>query len=51
VLKGANGERTFQGADYLLNFVLPNVHFHATTTYAILRHCGVELGKKDYTGI
>ncbi len=50
VLKTGNGERTFEGADYLLNFVLPNVHFHATTTYAILRHCGVELGKKDYTG-
>jgi hypothetical protein len=50
VLKSANGERHFKGDDYLLNFVLPNVHFHATTTYAILRHCGVELGKKDYTG-
>jgi len=30
--------------------VLPNVHFHLTTTYAILRHNGVEIGKKDYTG-
>ena len=43
-------DRQFTGSDYLLGFVLPNVHFHATTTYAILRHCGVELGKKDYTG-
>ncbi len=51
VLKTGNGERHFKGDDYLLNFVLPNVHFHATTTYAILRHCGVELGKKDYTGL
>ena len=51
VLKTRNGETNFVGEDYLLNFVLPNVHFHATTTYAILRHCGVELGKKDYTGI
>jgi hypothetical protein len=50
-LKARNGEMHFQGDDYLMNFVLPNVHFHATTTYAILRHCGVELGKKDYTGI
>jgi len=51
VLKTRKGELNFQGDDYLLNFVLPNVHFHATTTYAILRHCGVELGKKDYTGV
>jgi hypothetical protein len=30
--------------------VLPNVHFHCTTTYDILRHNGVELGKMDYLG-
>jgi uncharacterized protein len=41
---------TFEGLPYLLNFVLPNVYFHVTTTYNILRHCGVELGKKDYLG-
>jgi hypothetical protein len=44
-------DRSFTGSDYLLNFVLPNVHFHATTSYDILRHCGVELGKKDYIGV
>jgi hypothetical protein len=43
-------DRQFTGSDYLLGYVLPNVHFHATTSYAILRHCGVEIGKKDYIG-
>lgn len=41
---------SFRGLPYLLNFVLPNVFFHITTTYAILRHCGVDLGKADYLG-
>lgn len=39
-----------QGLDYLLNFVKPNVHFHMTTAYNILRHNGVELGKRDFLG-
>jgi hypothetical protein len=43
-------EFTFQGLAYLLEFVLPNVYFHVTTTYAILRHWGVELGKADFLG-
>jgi hypothetical protein len=42
------GEMT--GADYLNHFVLPNVYFHVTTAYAILRHCGLELSKSDYLG-
>jgi len=41
---------TFTGLTYLTDFVLPNVHFHVTTAYAILRHNGVEIGKKDYLG-
>jgi hypothetical protein len=41
---------TYQGQDYLLNRVLPNFYFHITTAYDILRHNGVELGKKDYLG-
>jgi hypothetical protein len=41
---------SFSGQDYLLNFVIPNFHFHLTTTYAILRHHGVGIGKLDYTG-
>lgn len=41
---------TFEGLSYLLYFILPNVYFHVTTAYDILRHCGVELGKGDYLG-
>ena len=41
---------TFQGMPYLLNFALPNFYFHVTTAYDILRHCGVELGKRDFLG-
>jgi hypothetical protein len=46
----AGRELSFKGLSYLLNFVLPNVYFHITTTYAILRHCGVDLGKADFLG-
>jgi hypothetical protein len=38
------------GADYLRQTILPNFYFHATTTYAILRHNGVDLGKGDFIG-
>lgn len=38
------------GESYLTNFVLPNFYFHVTTAYALLRHNGVELGKRDYLG-
>lgn len=41
---------TFDGQTFLLYFVLPNVYFHITTAYDILRHCGVEVGKRDYLG-
>ena len=41
---------TFEGMSYLLYFILPNVYFHVTTAYDILRHCGIELGKRDYLG-
>lgn len=44
------GERKFKGQDYLLHFALPNFYFHITTTYNILRHNGVEIGKMDYLG-
>jgi hypothetical protein len=43
-------ERNFVGLNYLLRWVLPNIFFHITTAYAILRSNGVELGKKDYLG-
>lgn len=41
---------TLKGDAYLLNVVLPNFYFHLTAAYAILRHCGVELGKGDFLG-
>lgn len=41
---------TFKGQSYLIDYVLPNIYFHVTTAYAILRHNGVEIGKKDYLG-
>jgi uncharacterized protein len=34
----------------VLGYVLPNVYFHATTAYALLRHAGVEIGKRDFLG-
>ena len=46
----ARVEMEFKGAQFLLGFVLPNFFFHATTAYAILRHCGVEIGKRDFLG-
>jgi len=42
--------KTFTGVNYLQQFVLPNLFFHATTTYGILRHNGVDLGKLDFLG-
>ncbi len=42
--------KSMQGMPYLLNHVLPNVFFHVTTAYDILRHNGVELGKGDFLG-
>lgn len=47
-IRAGQRELTFTGRDYLLRFALPNFYFHCTTTYAILRHNGVELGKMDY---
>ncbi len=43
-------ERSMQGQPYLVHQVLPNLYFHVTTAYNILRHNGVELGKMDYLG-
>ena len=40
----------FKGSDYLTFWVLPNVYFHVTTAYNILRHNGVELGKSEFLG-
>ena len=40
--------RKFKGENYLVGFALPNFYFHVTTAYAILRHNGLDLGKRDY---
>ncbi|MDI1274237.1 DUF1993 family protein [Polaromonas sp.] len=47
---GTPKEKIFSGQSYLLNYGLPHFFFHTTTAYAILRHSGVEIGKKDYIG-
>jgi uncharacterized protein len=47
---GTPKERRFKGQDYLLSYGIPQFFFHITTTYAILRSNGVEVGKKDYMG-
>lgn len=47
---GTPKEKRFSGQAYLLNYGLPHFFFHTTTAYAILRHNGVEVGKKDYIG-
>ena len=41
-------ERAFTRINYLQHFVLPNLYFHTTSTYLILRHLGVEIGKLDF---
>jgi hypothetical protein len=42
--------KVIKGSDYLAQMGLPNFYFHVTTAYAILRHNGVDLGKRDYLG-
>ena len=50
VLKFGPNEFKFVGERYLFDFVIPNLYFHAATAYAILRHNGVEIGKRDFLG-
>ena len=47
---GPTNKGHMNGADYLNHFVLPNFYFHVTAAYAILRHCGVDIGKRDFLG-
>lgn len=47
---GTPKEKKFTGQSYLLTYGLPQFFFHVTTTYAILRHNGVEVGKRDFMG-
>lgn len=49
-LKLRSGELHFEGQAYLLEFVLPNLFFHSTTAYNILREAGTDLGKQDFLG-
>lgn len=43
-------ERTFTGSAYFNGFAVPNFYFHMATTHNILRHNGVEIGKRDFLG-
>jgi uncharacterized protein len=47
---GTPKEKRFTGESYLVNYGLPHFFFHVTAAYAVLRHNGVEVGKKDYIG-
>ena len=50
VLKMRSGDVKYTGQRYLTGFVIPNFTFHCTTAYNILRHNGVEIGKRDFLG-
>ncbi len=47
---GPTKKGQMQGDEYLNHFVLPNFYFHATSAYAILRHAGADIGKRDFLG-
>ena len=47
---GTGRKLEFTGQDFLFSNALPNFYFHATTAYDILRHCGLELAKRDFLG-
>ena len=47
---GPTSKGRMTGGDYLNHFALPNFYFHVTAAYAILRHCGVDMGKRDFLG-
>jgi uncharacterized protein len=47
---GPKNKGEMRGSDYLNHFLLPNVYFHLTAAYTILRHCGLALSKLDYLG-
>jgi hypothetical protein len=50
VMKVGGNDMKFTGRDYLLGFAIPNFFFHVTTAYDILRHNGLEIGKRDFLG-
>ena len=49
-LKVGGNDMRFKGEHYLLSFVIPNFYFHITAAYAILRHNGLDIGKRDFLG-
>jgi uncharacterized protein len=50
VIKRGDKETRYNGMQFLLGHAIPNFYFHVTTTYNILRHNGIEIGKRDYLG-
>ena len=50
VIKRADKETRYTGMQFLLGHAIPNFYFHVATTYNILRHNGIEIGKRDYLG-
>jgi hypothetical protein len=50
VIKRGDKETRYNGMQFLLGHALPNFYFHVTTAYNILRHNGIEIGKRDYLG-
>ena len=50
VIERGDQETRYQGMQFLLGHAIPNFYFHVTTTYNILRHNGIEIGKRDYLG-
>ena len=50
VTKRGDVETHYKGMQFLLNHAMPNIYFHITTVYTILRHNGIEIGKRDYLG-
>jgi hypothetical protein len=50
ITKRHDKETHYKGMQFLLGHAIPNVYFHVTTTYNMLRHNGVEIGKRDYLG-
>ena len=50
VTKRGDVETHYKGMQFLLNHAMPNIYFHVTTVYSILRHNGIEIGKRDYLG-
>jgi len=50
VVKRGDKETHYKGLQFLLGHAIPNIYFHVTTAYNILRHNGIDIGKRDYLG-